>query len=116
MAATVITATPITRAGVALSGSAATVTDGDAFVNTGKEIVVVNNGSGAPITVTLKFGTNGKVDGQAATERTVTVAAGAVKAIGPFPTAAYNDANSRVTVVCSAVTTVTVQALQLTPA
>ena len=115
MAATVLTVAAVSRAGIDIAGTAATVTDGDAFPNTGKEVVLVNNGSGAPITVTLKFGTLGKVDGQTATERTVTVAAGVTKAIGPFTAKEYNDANNRVTVICSAVTTVTVKAISVTP-
>jgi hypothetical protein len=106
-----LTPTTVTRAGVALAGTAATVTTGDVFTNTGTQFLFVKNGGGAPTTVTLKFGTNGKVDGQAGTERTVSVTNGTEQIIGPFPPYTYNDANGQVTVVCSPVTSVTVQVI-----
>jgi hypothetical protein len=104
-----LTVTTVSRAGAVLSGVAATATTGDAFPNTGKEFLVVNNGSGASIDVALKV--RKTVDGQAVADRTVAVAAGAVRIIGPFPLDQYNDANARVTAICSAVTSVTVQAI-----
>lgn len=116
MPATTITASTVTRAGVALTGSPATATQGDKFLNTGNEIVIVKNGSSSPITVTLKFGVNGKVDGQSATERTVTVDNATSKVIGAFPKGAYNDASGYFTVVCSDATDVTVQVLKVVPA
>lgn len=45
-------------------------------------IVLVNNGSGSPITVTLVTG--GTAGDYAIADPTVTVAAGEIKAIGPF--------------------------------
>lgn len=102
-----LTVTTVDRAGVALAGSAATVTVGDAFPNTGKEFLFVKNGGGAPINVSFK----GLVDGQTVTLRTVAVANGAEKLIGPFPPSTYNDTNGRVTAICDTVTSVTVQAI-----
>lgn len=113
MSATVLTVTAISRTGVALAGTAATVTDGDCFPNTGKEYVFIKNAGGSPITATLKFGTGGVVDGQSATERTVSITNGTEKIIGPFPPSYYNDANGRCTVICSAVTNVTIQVVSV---
>jgi hypothetical protein len=104
----ILTVTPVTRAGIDIAGAAADVA-GDSFPNTGHEYLVVKNGSGAPITVTLDI--KQTVDGQAVTDPTVTIAAGASKIIGPFPTGIYNDTNGRAGVTYSAVTTVNVIAL-----
>jgi hypothetical protein len=104
-----LTATPVTRAGVALAGSAATAATGDAFANTGTEFLVVKNGGASPINATIKF--RGLTDGLAVTDRLVAVAAGATEIIGPFPKGAYNDGTGKVTVICDVVTSVTVQVL-----
>lgn len=95
----------VVRAGLVPVFTAADVA-GDEFVNTGVEYLEVINGSGAGITVTIA--TPNTVDGLAVTDRTVTIAAGARQKIGPFPTSIYNNANSKVSVTYSAVTTVTV--------
>jgi hypothetical protein len=105
--------TPITKAGIDTAGVAADVA-GDTFPNTGKEVLIVKNGSASPITVTLDI--KATLDGQAVTDPTVTINAGIEKIIGPFPLGYYNDANGRVSVTYSAVTTVTVKALSLAPA
>jgi hypothetical protein len=71
----------------------------------------VVNGSGAPITVTLDI--KPTVDGGEVTDRAVTVAAGARRRIGPFPTSIYNDpATGRAKVTFSSVTSVTVEAFK----
>lgn len=74
---------------------------------------MVKNDDASAITVTLV--TQGTVDSQAVADRTVTVAAGAIKLIGPFPTATYNDSSGNVQVTYSAVTSITVGAVQFTP-
>jgi hypothetical protein len=113
MATTVLTVSKIVMGGVASNPTAATATDGDAFPNTGREYLEVANGSGAPIIVTLDVQRTTDSDGATVTDPTVTVAAGATKRIGPFNPATYNDANGRVKATCSAVATVTVEAVQL---
>lgn len=90
---------------------------GDTFINSGQEIFVVKNGSGAPITVT--FVTPTTVDNLAVSDLAVTVAAGATRSVGPFPPAWYNDTaqpGGVVSVTYSSVTTVTVGVLKVTPA
>jgi hypothetical protein len=104
----ILTVTTVSRAGIDIAGAAADVA-GDSFPNTGHEYLVVKNGSASPITVTLDI--KQTVDGQTVTDPTVTIAAGASKIIGPFPTGIYNDTNGRVGVTYSAVTTVNVIAL-----
>lgn len=60
----------------------------DTFVNTGKEIVVIVNGSASPVTAT--FTTAVTVDGLAVADLTATIPAGATHAVGPFPPGWYN--------------------------
>lgn len=90
-----------------LSGGATTLAAaagaGDNFSNTGVEKLVVNNGSVAPITVTVdsKAPCNQGFDHNVV----VAVAAGARVEIGPFPT---NRFGSSVDVTYSGVTSLTV--------
>lgn len=66
-------------AGTSINYSAPTV-EGDAVrPNT---VLLIKNGSGAPITITLQTG--GTVGDLAIADPTVSIAAGAEKAIGPF--------------------------------
>jgi hypothetical protein len=96
------------------SASQAANPTADLWAGTGKEWLVVNNGSGSSITVTLAYSaTGGVIDGQTLPNRTVTVAAGHTEIIGPFPTGLYNDASGNVSVSYSAVTTVKVAVYQL---
>lgn len=97
-----------TGAALALASAAG---GGDEFVNTGKEALIVNNGSGAPVDVTLT--TPQTVNGLAVADRAVTVAAGAQSVIGPFPKGLYNDANGKVQIAYSSATSVTVGVLRI---
>jgi hypothetical protein len=104
-------ALPITvavRAGVSVVGQAANG-GGDSFVNTGKEVLVIYNGGSS---ITLTIATSQTSDGLAVADRAVTVGASARLAIGPFPRYAYG---STVNLTYSAVTSVTVGVLQVTP-
>lgn len=103
------TPTPIVRTGNDLAGVTPDAT-GDVWANTGKEFVVIKNGSGSPINVTLKFQVT--VDGVAPTDPVVAIAAGAQKLIGPFPVGIYNDASGLAKVTCSAVTSVTLNVMK----
>ena len=100
-----LTAQVISRAGLTPALAAADV-GGDDFVNTGKEFIYVANGSGAPIIVTLDI--RPTVDGQAVTDRTISVPAGGDKFIGPIPTNVYNDAAEKVDITYSAVGSLTI--------
>lgn len=102
-----LTVTGVSRAGVAAAPVAANG-GGDTFDNTGKEIVEVVNGGGAPITVS--FDIKETVDGGTVTDQSGTVAAGARKRFGPFPPRWYNDpVTGRVSIGYSGVSSVTVE-------
>lgn len=117
-----ITPADITIAGsvdLVTGGQAATATDGDAFVTTGYELAYVYNGSGSPITVTIDAypsGGQGAPLGLSTTDPTVTVAASALKVIGPFPRTIFGNATNSVKLTCSSVTTVKVGAIRVNPA
>lgn len=101
--------------GVDLAGVAA-AGGGDTFVNTGAEVVVIRNGGGSPITLTVA--TPVTVDGLAVTDLTASIAAGATRAIGPFPPGWYNDtavSGGSVSLSYSGVTSVTVAVLKVVP-
>ena len=106
--ASALTVNTTTRAG---TDQAATLVSADAAGNywptTGAEWLVVTNGGGSAITVSLVI--QQKVDTVTPAARTVSVPAGKTYIIGPFPSA-YNDNNNpaRMNVTYSAVTTVTV--------
>ncbi len=108
-----LTVAPADRAGVTLSGAAAATVSGDAFLNTGREVAVFSNASGSPITIT--FVSQNTVDGRAVADRTVSIAAGATVAYGPFPGGIYSDTNGLVQMTYSDVTTLTVKVLKVTP-
>jgi hypothetical protein len=113
-----LTVQSITEAGLAPSTSSA-AGGGDTFTNDSSErtFLQVTNGSGSSITVTITptnasrsvpgFGTMTKANGGG------TVANGATKLFGPFPSASYNNASDKVSVSYSGVTSVTVAALKL---
>jgi hypothetical protein len=101
--------TPVTHAPVSANGG------GDSFPNDGYTVFYVKNGGGAPITVTFDSPGFTAPSGSLAVDADyqVTVAAGAEKWIGPFTDKQrFNDANGRVAVAYSGVTSVTVQALR----
>lgn len=104
------TITPQSSARVAtdLVWVAATVTTGDQWVNTGNEMLLVNNASGAPINVTIP--TPILADGNlTVADKVIAVGAGKIGFLGPFPRATYSDAadSFKAKAVCSSVTSVT---------
>lgn len=86
MARTAITKTTPTRAGVAITTltavDASASPNGMSFVSDGSELVIIKNGDASPHTMTVDIPTT--VDGQAVTDRTVTVPAGGTYVAGPF--------------------------------
>jgi len=113
-----LTVKTIDRAGVDLDAQlvAADGVNGDDWLNTGKEFVVVKNADTASKTVTLDIIKT--IDGQSVTDRTVTVAAGKTMIIGPFPVDTYNNplndtANGKAKITYDAVTSVTVGVFKL---
>lgn len=100
----------ISRSGVAPAPVAADVA-GDTFPNGGQEFLRIINGSGAPITATAAI--TETVDGVTPAGKQITVPAGESRYFGPFPPSQYNDTNGRVAITYSAVTSVTVEAVEL---
>ncbi len=83
---------------------------GDYFVNDGKTVLHVINGSAGDITVTVD---SPKECNQGFThDAAVVVTAGEERFIGPFDRKRFNDANGRVQVTYSGVTSLTVAALR----
>lgn len=95
--------------GAAYATSAANV-GGDKVAPHSRGAVIVENGSGSSITVTIAVPGNDKY-GQARPDIPVTVAAGASKIIGPFPADLASDVDGLVAITYSDVTTVTVAAV-----
>jgi len=89
----------ITPAYVAAAGG------GDAFANSGKELIHIKNGGS---TMTLTIVTQATQDGLAVADRAVVVTGGEERVIGPFPASIYNDGTGKVQLTYSAVTTVTI--------
>lgn len=106
-----LTIQPIARTGPTVLTPVAAAVGGDLMPNNGQEFLSVVNGSGAAVTVTAAI--TKTTDGVTPAGKAITVAAGATVMFGPFPPTQYNDANGKVAFTYSAVTTVTVQALQL---
>jgi hypothetical protein len=105
----VLTVTKVAKTGATFSLTAA-AGGGDSFPNTGKEMLAITNGGVGSINVTIAaqvacgdFGVT-----NAAHDLVVAVGAGVTKLIGPFPPAQFNDANGRVQLTYSGVTSVTV--------
>lgn len=82
---------------------------GDSFDNNGSVLVRINNGSGGAITITAdgpkadNFGITGDSH-----DLGISVPAGENRIWGPFPTNRFNDANGRVQLTYSGVTTLTI--------
>jgi len=110
MARTAINYQQVERAGLVPTPSNASA-DGNKFTNDGRIILRVFNDNGSAITVTVQ--TPGMVDGLSIADRTVSVANGDTKYIGPFPPGIYNQSDGMVYVDFSAVTDVTVAALRV---
>lgn len=85
--------------------------DGDAFINDGKTILAINNGSGTSITVTVA--TAGQVEGLAIDDVAIVVAAGALVMAGPFSRTVFNDSTGKVQLTYSDVTSLGVKAFKV---
>jgi hypothetical protein len=116
--AVALTVQEISRAGKAFDYDlvAATATHGNKFINDGRTMLRVKNGSAVPVTVTIDC--PAVLDGQAVADLTVTIAATGdgngldFQDIGPFPVS-FNQSDGYVWAVCAPVTTVTVGAYRL---
>lgn len=84
---------------------------GDEFLNNGNIILRVENGSGAPITVTAV--SQATASGLAIADAAVSVPAGGFRFIGPFPPALFNDSAGKCQLTYSGVTSLTVEVLEI---
>lgn len=114
MPRTDVTVQTVAVGGLVLADEAANV-DGERFINTGKEFLLVRNAAGAPVNVTLVTGKT--VDGLAVADRVVAVANGTTALIGPLSTDLYNQPGptdaGKVHVDFSSVTNIFVAAVRL---
>lgn len=100
----------VTTAGITPTKNA--VSASDDFVNDGRTVLHVTNGSGGSINVTVV--TPVTTGGLAVADLVVAVPAGEERVIGPFARSIYNDPSTgKVTVQFSGTTTVTCQALSV---
>lgn len=118
---TVTTLTPklASEAGTTKALGSATATDGDRFLNInkrGRVIFEIANASGSSITVSIAAQkTSTRVKGYGTVTKANaggSLADGATKIYGPFDEA-FEDANGYVTAICSAVSSVTICAIEL---
>lgn len=110
MPRTALTPQVITTAGLVATLGAANAA-GHSIVNSGNSFVVVANGAGAPINVTIQ--TPAVVLGEPVAERVVSVTNGTTAWIGPFPPATFNQTDGTVYVDFSDVGTITCAAIRL---
>lgn len=118
MATTALTVQVISRTGLGPTYASAATGDGNVFNNSGRNVFLhVKNASGSPITVQID--TPGLIDGLNLPTKDISVpATTGERMIGPFPVMyeQYDSDNSiaaAVKVTYSAVTSVTVAAIQL---
>jgi hypothetical protein len=104
------TTQPIVQTGTTATLTAPAVSPNGDIIDTGRTILMVDNAGGSSITVTIT--PTKTIAGLSLTPLVVTVAAGAIKLIGPFPPAVFGQLNgsadfSRAYVDYSAVASVT---------
>lgn len=114
MAATSLTVTTITPGGAVLPAlGAVDATNGNTFPNTGREVIEIANGAGAPITAT--FTTTGSYTTAggstfAIADHPVTITNATSKSVGPFEVGLFS---STVTIAWSSGTTITARVTSL---
>ena len=91
--------------GLEAAYNAATVTDGDAFLNDGSVCVHVKNGGGGDVTLTIQ--TPAKAGGMEIAEQTCVITAGEERFVGPFPPAYFNQPDGQVYLDWDVITSVT---------
>ena len=113
-----LTVVSSSEAGVATADTSA-ASDGDEFLNTGSEVLIAVNshGSDNDINITIAAQTTSFDDPVLGTltkaNQVVAVNEGVTKVIGPFPVAAFNDANGKVQITYSGVTSLKVGVVNL---
>lgn len=109
MATLTVTDTAVDGVELALTAAAG---GGDEFANSGEVFFVMQNDDASSTTVT--FVTQGTVQSLAVADVAVTVPAGELHVAGPFNKSLFNDANGRVQVTYSSVTSLTVNPFRMT--
>lgn len=99
------------KGGLDIAGAA--VSSSDKYPNSGKEVLLVKNGSGGSINVTIV--TPGTADGNAIADLVIAIADGVTKAFGPYKRGTYNDVDGNVNVNYSGVSSVTAKVLRVNP-
>lgn len=113
-----VTTSPAFGAGLADAGfESVDNTNGDEFDNNGNTVLLVSNGSGGPLTVTITTPAGIRSVNEIVTKSLV-VADGDVGFAGPFPQAIFNQTTGRVYLDWSTGTTVTAAVVKMdaTPA
>jgi hypothetical protein len=91
MPRTALTITESTKAGTTLPvGTAADVANGNSIVHDGRSLVIIATNSGVS-TRTITITPTAAVDGLAVAARTISMAASAVKLLGPFELSTYGS-------------------------
>lgn len=113
--ATELTVQTTAAAGIVLSTATAADATGNFFTNSGREFIEITNASVGTITVT--FVTAGTYNVGATTypisDLAVTVSPSTTKGCGPFDRALFSDANNRVNITYSGVTSLSVKVIGL---
>lgn len=113
MARVAVTPVTSTTAGVVCTPVNFT-TDGISVPCDGRTAVVVNNGAGAPVTITTQFGDLAQVDGIVPTDRAKSVVNATSQVFGPWGSEYSQDGNL-VFIDVSAFASVTYQAITVNP-
>lgn len=113
--ATELTVQTTAAAGITAAAAVAADATGNYFTNTGREWVSFTNGSGSPITATVVTQNTYNVSSAAYAIADLAIVVGASTTVlaGPFDRTLFNDANSRVQITYSGVTSLTVKATTL---
>lgn len=92
MARTAIAVTDPSKAGTAMPAeTAADVANGNSIPNDGKTIVLAHNTNASSTARTATITVTGTIDGFAPAARTVSIAAGATKVLGPYEVTNYSS-------------------------
>jgi len=104
-----VSATKLTRDGISITPTVYITTDG-ASVTNDKDTTFLYLSNTDALAIVLTFHIYKTVDDQAVANKTVSIDAGEVMILGPFPASIYNQANAQVYVDAATADKVTIQA------
>lgn len=106
-----LTATQASRTGTTVNPVTAAITDGHAFVNNGRRVLLIKNANATlPRTVEIPLGT--LVDGQTPPAKVVTVPAASTVVTNVFPHE-YNQSTGKVHINYPVITDLTIQVVEV---